>query len=258
MTCGRHHRHIASSACVVAVLFVSTACASLGRFETLTLTASVPDREFLVLEPIPFNLELENRTGRGVRGHTALEFLARHVALDIQPEGSSPYRVDNLTSVVALVDIAGRIIKPGEKREVTEVLGFGLTQILPRPGRYAIHVVLHGIDRQDELTSNAVSIVVREPDRFEREAQDQIQSSGIARDIFTPRGLEERRPYLEEIAERFGDTPYGDYANLLLGEYHAVRRDVVSAQKYLSRIAGKPEFPLAERAAKLLAELGAP
>ena len=255
---GRHHGRIAWCAWLAAVLFVSTACVSLGRFETLTLTATVPHREYLVLEPVPLTLTLENRTMRGVRGHLALELLARRIALKIQPEGLNPYRVDNLTSVVALVDIAGRIIKPGEKRELTEVLGFGLNQILPRPGRYAIHVVLHGIDRQDELTSNIVSIVVRQPDRLEREAHDQIQASGVARDIFTPRGQEELRPYLEEVAERFGDTPYGDYANLLLGEYHAVRRDVVTAQKYLSRIASKPEFPLAERAAKLLAEPGAP
>ena len=94
-------------------------------------------------------------------------------------------------------------------------------------------------------------------DRFEREAYDYIleAGTGFARYIFTARAQADLRPQLEELAERFGQTLYGDYANLLLGEYHAGIGDAGSARKYLSRIAGEPDFPLAERAATRLSRL---
>ena len=232
--------------------------ASLGRFDTLTLTAAAPEREFLVLEPVPITLALENRTTRGVRGHLALEFFAQRVELVIQPDGAAPYGVDELsTRRGVLLDIQPRIIKPGERRELTQLFDLGLDEWLPRPGRYSVHAVLHGSSPREELRSNSVSIVVRGWDRFEREAYDYIleAGTGFARYIFTARAQADLRPQLEELAERFGQTLYGDYANLLLGEYHGANGDAVSARKYLSRIAGKREFPLAERAATRLSRL---
>jgi hypothetical protein len=260
--CSRHRGWIAHGLVVIVAVLLGglpvwgQTSTPLGSFGTLTLTIGIPDRQFLVLEPIPITLVLENSTTHGVQGHMALEFLARRIEVVIQPEGSEPYRIDDLTTGAALVDIPARIIKPGEKREVTEVLGLGLDQILPRPGRYAIHVVLNGLEAQSEVTSNPMSIHLREPDRFEREAYDFIVATGAARYFFTARVEDLLIAQRDEVAERFGATPYGDYANLLLGEYSASRRDAVNARKYLSRIAGKPEFPLAERAAKRLAGLG--
>jgi hypothetical protein len=237
------------------VLSVSVAAqrgTELGRFTALTFALSIPHRQFLVLEPIPITMRLENRTNRGVLGHGVLEFSAGRVDLFIQPEGLTPYRVDQLSAVTELVGIKPAVIPPGAARQITEVLEVDLDKILPRPGQYQIQALLTGVNPGEVLQSNKVSLVLREPDALEHAAQAYIKSTPSASYFFTVLAEEQ---HLEEAAAAFNGTIFSDYAYLRLGENSAARRDHETARAYLTKVASRSGFPLAKRVAARLADL---
>jgi hypothetical protein len=229
--------------------------ASLG-FEALTLAVAVPDRSFLVLEPIPITLRIENRTDRAVAGHMALEFSAtRLIRLVIRPQGLEGYEVADLSLLSASTDFTPRTIRPGETRAVGELIHVGLDRILPRPGRYDVQVVLHGFAWEEEIRSNIVSLELREPTGLEQAAQAYIQSTGAAGHFFYGIADAVQRAQVEEVATTFSGTAFADHANLALGDYSRVREDYDAARLYYSKVANKRDFPLADRAATALAEL---
>lgn len=224
-------------------------------FEALTLTLTVPDRQFLVLEPIPVAMRLENRTGRNVVGHSVLEFASGRTTIMIQPEGGSAYRVEQLSVLSELVGVHPRVIRPGEAREITELLDVGLHEILPQPGRYRVQAFVAGIDPGDIVRSNVVTITLREPDAIEQAAQDYIRSTDSARYLFTGLAKDPLYTHLQEVATLFGDTVFGDYASLRLGEIDAARGNDASARAYLLKVSKKRGFPLASRALQTLEKL---
>src|SRR5688572_14532398 len=139
-----------------------------GGFAELTLALAVPERTFLVLEPIPLTLRLENQTRRDTYGHSALQFSAGRVDIRIQPEGRDVYRVQQLSVTPELVGVRPIIFRPGEERQVTELLEVDLDKILPRPGRYSVQAVLMGTDSNQVVVSNVATIVLREPNATEQ------------------------------------------------------------------------------------------
>jgi hypothetical protein len=224
-------------------------------FGSLTLRLTVPERQFLVLEPIPMTLRLENRTGRSVLGHSVLEFAAGRTTILIQPEGSKPYPVAQLSVTPEFVGVAPRVIRPGDSREITEVLAVNLDEVLPRPGQYRVQVSVAGVDPAEMVRSNVVSISLREPDGLEQAAQDFVRSTGSARYLLTGLSKEPLYAQLEEVAAAFGNTIYGAYAMLRLGEINASRGNEQMARAYLSKVASMRDFPLAPRAVEELTKL---
>ena len=231
-----------------------------GGFGELTLVLAVPERTFLVLEPIPLTLRLENQTRRDAYGHSALQFSAGRVEIRIQPQERDAYTVQQLSVTPELVGIRPKILRPGEAHQVMELLEVDLDRILPRPGQYSIQAVLMGADSTQSVVSNVATIVLREPNATEQLAQDFIKGSGAARYFFT--GLADEQLLLavrlEEIASGFAGSVFADYANLRLGEISAARGNVDAARGYLSRVATKLDFPLASRASETLKQLSRP
>ena len=228
-----------------------------GSFRELTLSLTVAERTFLVLEPIPLTLRLANHTGRDAYGHPALQFSAGRVEIRIQPEGRGASRVQQLSVTPELVGVRPGIFRPGEAHQVTELLEVDLDKILPRPGRYSIQAVLTGTDSNDVVVSNVATIVLREPTATEHLAQDFIKGSGAARYFFT--GLMDEQfslPLrLEEVASGFAGSVFADYANLRLGEMNAARGNVDAARAHFARVATKSDFLLARRASAALKQL---
>ena len=93
---------------------------------------------------------------------------------------------------------------------------------------------------------------MREPTGLEQAARTYIERTGAADYLFSGLMDNDLRSHLEEIALTFPDTSYGDYANLILGEYLA-REDDDRARIYLPAGATRRDFPLAHRAAQALA-----
>ena len=231
--------------------------AELGGFRELTLALTIPQRTFLVLEPIPMTLRLANQTGRDAYGHSALQFSAGRVEIRIQPEGGAAYRVQQLSVTPELVGVRPTILRRGEAHQVAELLEVDLDKILPLPGQYAIQAVLMGADAKDVIVSNVTTIVLREPNATEQLAQDFIKGTGAARYFFT--GLMDEEVSLsvrlEEVASGFAGSVFADYANLRLGEMNVARGNVDAARAYFARVATKSDFPLASRASEALKQL---
>lgn len=224
-----------------------------SRFETLTLTIGVPDQGFLPLEPVPIKLQLLNGTDRDVMGHTAIDLTAGRIRLVIQPEGAPAYEVDDLSTFKALVLFKQpTIIKPGQKAEIKELLDFNLDKMFPRPGRYTVQAVLSGVDPREQVTSNVVSLQLREPSGVEQAAHAFIHGSGAASYIFTGVVDDRLQVQLEELVLTFGDTVYADYGNLVLGTWNAGKGDYRTARHYLSRVTKKRDFPLTDCVPKFL------
>jgi hypothetical protein len=254
----RYGRDCLMASCFASILLQSSAVphaqAPLSDFSTLAYTVGVPDRKFVVLEPIPLTLRVENRTGRPVTGHTLIDFASRRTTLVVQPEGSGAYEFKNLSlGMGGLVDPTPTIVQPGETHAVDELLTLGLDKAFPKPGRYSIQFVLH--NGKDGLRSNVVLIELRAPGGLEQAAQQHMESTGAAGRFFAGPVDDHFETRLVEVAANFGETPYGDYANLFLGERSLGRRDYERARAHLSRVATKADFPLRQRAAMLLSEV---
>lgn len=249
----------ATAMCAVVVACVSLAAKDqqqIGNFGDLTLTLAIPDREFLVLEPIPMTISLENRTKLDISGHSVLEFSAGRTTLLVQADGGSWYRVEQLSPLLEFVGIQPRAIRSGEARRITEVFALDLGSALPRPGVYRVRVSLVGIDPKQTIESNVVSIRLREPSGVEEAAQQFIRATGAARYLLTCLDDPPVYPQLVDLMG-FADTVFGDHATRCLGEIEMHRGNHRVARDYLSKVAARRDFPLAGLAAESLAKLPA-
>src|SRR5688572_30999898 len=122
------------TACCVAALGAQAGAGSVG-FKSLTFTLSIPGRSFLLFEPVPLTITLENRTAQPVAAHAALNFSARAIEVLIQPEGLPAYRVEDLSSVTIRGQIRPLMLPPGYRRSSMEPLIVGLSKVLPTPGK---------------------------------------------------------------------------------------------------------------------------
>lgn len=226
-----------------------------ATFERLTFVVSVPDRQFLVFEPIPLILRLENHSGEPITGHTLLEFAAGLTTMLVQPDGAGAYEVAPLSLGAGILEPGSTIVPAGKRHQVEELLTLGLDRAFPQPGRYVVQFILHSRDWKEEVRSNVVPIVVRVPDALEQTAQDYMQSTGAAGRFFTGLLDDDFDQRQTEVALNFANTAYADYANFFLGGRSLGLRDYERARAHLSRVAIKGDFPLRERAAKLLLEL---
>lgn len=218
--------------------------AAQGAFNTLTFTLAAPSKQFVLLEPIPFTLRLSNDTTRSVHGHTALSFVARKLRLESTPHGLATQFVNHPSRRQAIAHVIPRLIKPGERHETNDMLIAGLEQILGFEGSYDIRAALTGLAPGETIWSNSVTVRVKEPEGFDKEAFDYIQSTGRGAS-FLARVMPDAQDHaqqLERFVSLYGDSSYGDYAVFALGAYHADRNDYATARPYLLRAAGKPQL----------------
>jgi hypothetical protein len=117
-------------------------------FSALTLTVSVPERPFLLLEPVPITLRVANTLNVSISGHHILDFGSEHVRVLVRPEGSESYSTAQLTALRGFTPTTLRPFAPGEFYEHTDVLMISLDNLLPRLGRYEIRAALRGDDQE--------------------------------------------------------------------------------------------------------------
>lgn len=233
---------------------------SQSGFTSLTLTLSVPARSFLLLEPVPLTLSLENRTREPIVGHTALGFNEWHLEIFIHPPGAPAYRVQALSSVMIRISVDPVTLPPGYRQVSTEPLTQELGEVFPVPGKYGIQAVLHGLNG-DQIRSNIASLQVIQPAGLDRLAHQFLVDSGKADSFFvgpaTPGISESTRLIYSEyegFARRYHGTPYADYASLALGRLHEARKEIDIARKFFSNVTKRNEYA-SQKAAEALARL---
>lgn len=227
-------------------------------FRSLTLTLSVPARSFLLLEPVPLTITLENRTAEPVAAHAALSFSDGAVAVLVQPEGSPAYRVARLSPVAIYSRITPLTLPSGYKQASTEPLIVELPKVLPTPGKYAIQAILRNLNG-DEIRSNVVSIEVTQPAGQDQLAYLFLIDSFDANDFFIGAGVAGKRELYDAydaFARTYQGTVYADYANLSLAQVHAARREIATARRFFSNVTTRSEFA-AHKAAEALKRLPA-
>jgi hypothetical protein len=228
-------------------------------FRSLTLSLSVPPRSFLLLEPVPVTIALENRTAEPIVAHTALSFTDRAVAVLIQPEGLPAYRVEQLSPIAIRTRHTPETLPPGYRQVSTEPLILHLQKILPTPGKYGIQAVLRNLDG-DEIRSNVVNIDVIQPAGMDQLAYLSLVDSGTVDSFLVGSGVagnRERYDAYEMFARTYQGTVYGDYANLSLGQLHEARREIDVARKFYASVTTRNEYA-AQQAAEALKRLPAP
>src|SRR5688572_3454327 len=104
---------------------------SQSGFTSLTFTLSIPARPFLLLEPVPLTLSLENRTREPIVGHTLLGFNQQHLEVLIHPSGLPVYPVEQLSSIVIRSGFSPVTLPPGYRQVSTEPLTVKLRQVFP-------------------------------------------------------------------------------------------------------------------------------
>lgn len=217
---------------------------SQNRFTSLTLTLSIPARSFLLLEPVPLVLSLENRTREPIVGHTALGFNEWHLEVVIHPPDLPAYRVEQLSSIAIRIAVSPVTLPPGYRQVSTEPLTLKLGKVFPVPGKYGIQAVLHGLDG-GQIRSNIASIQVIQPAGLDRLAHRFLTDSGKADYFFDAPGIaSDDVVYVEYemFARAYQGTPYGDYANLALGRLHEARKEVDIAREFFSNVTKRNEY----------------
>ena len=244
-------------ACSVAALGAQAGAASVG-FKSLTLTLSVPVRAFLLLEPLPLTITLENRTTEPVVGHSALRFADRTVGVLIQPDGSPAYSVERLSALAAHAQITPLTLPPGYRQVSTEPLMVDLRKILPTPGKYTIQAAL--LDRNgDEIRSNVVGIEVAQPVGLDQLAYQFLIDGGKTDYFFVgadAAGNPDVYGEYETFARIYRGTVYADYANLSLGRIQEARGDLAAARQFFTNVTSRNEYA-AQQAAEALKRLPA-
>lgn len=243
---------------IAASVFTPAAQAPPSRsgFTSLTLTLSVPARSFLLLEPVPLTLTLENRTPQPILAHTALGFNEWHLEVLIHPPGSPAYRVEQLSSIMIRVVVDPVMLPPGYRQVSTEPLSVNLRQVFPTPGKYGIQAVLHGLNG-DLIRSNIASIQVIQPAGLDRLAHRFLVDGGKADYFFDGSGLASDPVVYSEyesFARRYQGTPYADYVNLALGRLHEFRKEIDMARTFFSNVSKRNEYA-SQKAAEALARL---
>lgn len=225
-------------------------------FTSLTFTLSVPSRSFLLLEPVPLTLTLENRTREPIVGHTALGFNEWHLEVLIHPTGLPAYRVEQLSSTMIRVGVSPVMLPPGYRQVSTEPLTLTLGKVFPVPGKYGIQAVLHGLIG-DQIRSNVASIQVIQPAGLDRLAHRFLVDGGKADYFFDGSGLASDPVVYSEyesFARRYQGTPYADYVNLALGRLHEFRKEIDVARTFFSNVTTRNEYA-SQKAAEALARL---
>ncbi len=107
----------------------------LAPFSALTLRVSVPERDFVQLEPIPITLSISNDSERPISGHLEVSLAEEYARLYVTDEQGRVKEALPLPGVFA--DSVKNIpvpIEPGRQKNVTELLSVGLDETFPEPG----------------------------------------------------------------------------------------------------------------------------
>jgi hypothetical protein len=205
-----------------------------GARAELRLEASTPAEALVVGEAVPVTVVIRNSGGR-IELPSPLEFTAY---------GANPVRVrrpDGSSLVVMQAQLVteqvpyetpeqwGLVLGPGESERVEFVMSYDWdhqTPIFDTPGGYEIRFVYEGGGEQVE--SDPLRVDFEAPAGADAEAWQQVQQMQhrpalYEPDLIGPGDESEAVRELESLLDGSGQSVFGDYARLSLGEHEIAR-----------------------------------
>ncbi|MBA3634402.1 MAG: hypothetical protein H0W58_16580 [Acidobacteria bacterium] len=209
----------------------------------LTLEVSTPQSSYLQLEPIPFQFNLSNQTNQPITWKGILLLFGGNVDLLIQEQNGSESRFAGSKYAVGLSKIP-ETLNPGQSRQVTDLFR-GVKEFeaaFPRPGNYQVRVEFTYKDVSDEqkrvtILSNPVSINIREPQNFNRQAYDYIK--GPLQTRLTQNNVEATAQVQQDFVNNYGSTVYAKYVIFDLARTYQFLGEDLKALRELCKISGE-------------------
>lgn len=225
-------------------------------FSDLTFKIAPTRETFLLMEPITLNISLSNDTASPIPGHQYIDFNGLFVDLDVTNQNGDKMRISSLPTLRAMKEgIENKPIPPNQRFEVTDVF-YTMHRYFPDTGTYKLEATLRDATGQQEIKSEPVIIKIIEPTGRDRLAYNFLKTKTV-RPFFFNGDVRDNEGFkhLENIANQFGDTNYGDYAGFVIANKYRFRGDNVRAKTMLQRLLLRPNFVFIEGARRLLAQI---
>jgi len=240
------------------IIFTSSASRASAQsgegFSKLTLKMQSTKDRFVLLEPVPLILTLKNETAEPIEGHSAIEISQNYIKLFVKDAGNETRQIKEVSLNRKLVGASVQMLEPGKEYQSKQILSLNLDELFPRPGTYRLHATLINNNGKKEIKSNTITIHVLEPEGIDQQAFEYIKEKGTPATFFSAVNLPNSKntpDVVEEFVYNYSGSVYGDYATFLLGEFYFGNKDYAKAQEKFSKIAGRSDFILADKAKDL-------
>lgn len=205
---------------LIVALFVGSDLGQNKSLEDLTLKLVVLKSKVLPMEPLAFELSLENRTISPVPFDSC--FSLSSVSLEIKkPDGKvvTPSQVSFVSRGYHCGRILGPNLMPGTKRKTAELYGFEHYKYFSKPGEYKVRAVIKSGEMA--VSSEWFDITVVEPMGTDKHAYEYLaknmQDNPKEFMPFTLWQTKESRDVREEFVMNYPSTVYADYVRYELG-----------------------------------------
>lgn len=225
-------------------------------FSNLTFKIAPTRETFLPMEPITLKISLSNNTTSPILGHSNIDFNGLHIELFVTNQQGVKMEINSLpTDRASFERIKNEPIQPNQHFEITDVF-YTLHHYFPDPGTYTLEATFIDATGQQKIKSEPATIKIVEPTGRDRAAYNLLKTKPV-RPFFFAGDTEgdDGFKHLENIANQFGDTTYGDYAAYVAARKYRFRRDNVRAKAMLQRLLSKPNFVFKEDVKRLLQEI---
>lgn len=248
------------TAVLLAVLCALQAPNVLGQtkpqFSDLKLDISTFKDKYAQLEPITFKFKVSNPTEENILGHTSFNLTSNFTKLLVRNENGEEQLFDNFSPLAKQTGTSVRPIKPGETREVENLLNYKLNEMFPSPGKYRVQAVLFNWTKPGKAFSNVITIEITAPERNNLQAFNFIRQSPDSQMFFTgSNDLNKREQIWREFLLKYQDTVYADYVAFALGQFLYFKGDIQESQKFLESLTNKQDFIFTKEVKSYLLEI---
>lgn len=219
-----------------------------GSFEQLTLTLDILKDKVFPLEPLVFQVSLDNKTAKPIMGAPCLRPLCGgYFKLYVAKPGEPMQLVDPLSWDSAGIITNYGPIAPGAHFQERWTYDVGLDDYFYEPGVYHLKAVIPGQEGEKDLESSLAVLKVEEPAGVDKLAFEYVREK---------HPNNPSRYWLgsgrEELVLLFPDTAYGLHAAYRQGQRARRNNDWVKATGLMTRPAEHADFPLADEALGVL------
>lgn len=180
---------------------------------TLTFEVSTHQNDYLLREPIPFNLKLSNQTNIPIKRGTRLALSDTNFIVRNENGETAQWRMSRFYMSEAIYGLAE--LPPGGKMESDALLdGRMAEKIFPHPGRYEIQVeYIYDRDMPQQqpikFKSNSIAINIREPQGIDRQAYNFLKATHDP--ILTSSDITSLKQTKQNFVDRFPNSVYAKY-----------------------------------------------
>ena len=215
-----------------------------GSFDQLTLTLDIPKDQVFPLEPLVFQVSLDNKTAKPIMGAPCLRPLCGgYFKLYVAKPGESIQLVDPLSWDSAGIITNYGPIAPGAHFQDRWTYDVGLDDYFYEPGVYHLKVVIPGKEGEKDLESSLAVLHVVEPGGVDKLAFEYVRDKHPSQPSRFWFGTGR-----EELILLFPSTTYGLHAAYRQGQRARRNNDWAKATELITPAAEHPDFPLADEA----------